>query len=68
MTYERNGLLPLLAILVLPFLACLAILTLEPGIERRLLLDGIKVGAILVALGIALSFGASVLAGRANRD
>lgn len=68
MTYERNGLLPLVAILALPFLACLAILTLEPGIERRLLLDGIKVGAILIALGSALSFGASLLAGRAHRD
>lgn len=56
--------LPLLIVLSLPVLACLVLMIVEPGIERALLYSAVKVGAVLVVLGIGLSFVASRLAGR----
>jgi hypothetical protein len=58
---------PLVVILVLPFLACLAILFLVPGIDPALLIDGVKVGAVLIVAGVALSFGARGLATRSGQ-
>jgi hypothetical protein len=63
--FDRS-VISLLVILALPFLACLLILFAVPGIERALLLDGLKVGALLIAAGVALSFGASALAARSE--
>lgn len=56
--------IPLLVVLALPFLACLLILLVEPGIERALLYSGVKVGVVLVVIAGALSFAASHFAGR----
>jgi hypothetical protein len=58
---------PLVVILVLPFLACLAILFLVPGIDPALLIDGVKVGAVLIVAGVALSFAARALAMRSGQ-
>lgn len=52
------------ALLVLPLLSCLAIVLLVPGIEPSLTVDGLKVGAGLVAGALVLSYAASALASR----
>lgn len=56
--------LPLLIVLALPVLACLVLMIVEPGIERALFYSAVKIGLVLVVLGIGLSFVASRLAGR----
>jgi hypothetical protein len=60
-------LLILVPILALPFLACLAILLIVPGIERSLLWSGIGHGVVLFAAAAALSYGASMLDARSKQ-
>ena len=63
---DSSSPLPLLIVLALPVLACLAILFFDEGIERSLFYAAIKVGSILVVIGGALSFIASRLAARSS--
>lgn len=62
-----RDLLPLIIALALPLFICLVVLVSEPGLERSFLFASIKVGVILVALGLAISFVAHRLAGRTDR-
>ena len=61
-----NPLVPLCCVLVLPALACLAILFVEPGINRSLFYAAVKTGIVLIAVGGAMSFVASWLAARSE--
>lgn len=63
---DRSAMI-LLPLLALPFLACLAITLLVPGIEMSLLTEGLKIGVALVVGALALSYAASVLASRSER-
>lgn len=47
----RNIPVSLAVVALLPFLACLVIIVLTPGIERRLLVHSIVVAAVLWAIG-----------------
>ncbi|HEY8564183.1 MAG TPA: hypothetical protein VIL65_01690 [Beijerinckiaceae bacterium] len=51
-------------ILSVPLAVCVLILLVEPGINRSFFYESVKMAAILVAIGGALSFGASLLAGK----
>lgn len=51
----RNIPVSLAVVGLLPFLVCLVILTLIPGIERKLLTHSIVVGVVLWAIGGAAS-------------
>ena len=62
-----RSVLILAAILVLPLLACLAIILLVPGIDPALLTHGLTLGALLVVGGVALSVAASFLSARSER-
>lgn len=66
MTSDRTSYLPLLIVLALPFLVCLILMLVEPGINRSLLTDAIKVGAVLVVIGGALSFAVSRIYSRGS--
>lgn len=56
---DLRSYLPLLIVLSLPVLACLAILFLEPGVNRSLFYDAVKTGVVLVIAAGILSYGAS---------
>lgn len=66
MRREDLAYLPLVIVLALPVLACLLLMLVEPGINRSLLYSAIKVGAVLIVIGGALSFAASRLAARSD--
>ena len=66
MRREDLAYLPLVIVLALPVLACVLLMLVEPGINRSLFLSAVKVGAVLVVIGGALSFVASRLAARSD--
>ena len=64
MSYSRNDagfreLLPFAVALFVPLAICVLVMFVETGIERAFFYAAVKVGVILVALGLALSFVAS---------
>ena len=55
-TFSR-GLMPFALTLTVPLLVCVVVMLVEPGLERSFLYAAFTVAAILIALGLAISYG-----------
>lgn len=64
--HDLNPLVPLAIVVSLPVLACLLLMFTDPGIERSLFYSAVKNGIVLVLVGGAASFIASMLAARSK--
>jgi Sec-independent protein secretion pathway component TatC len=64
--HDLNPLVPLAIVVALPVIACLLIMFVDPGINRSLFTSAVKNGIILVLVGGAASYVASMLAARSK--
>ncbi len=64
--HDLNPLVPLAIVVSLPVLACLLLMYVDPGINRSLFTSAVKNGIILVLVGGAVSYVASMLAARSK--
>ena len=61
---SSTALLWVMGILAVPLAVCVLILLVEPGLNRTFFYQSVKMAVILVAIGAALSFAASLLASK----
>jgi hypothetical protein len=73
MNYSRNDLvprdlLPFALSLIVPLAICVVVMLVETGIERAFFYAAIKVAVILIALGLAISYGVGRWAAKHEAD